>query len=380
MNRQSISLIFLFFIEKNQDKRDLDKTFPQNVVTLHGIKINVFMVKKKSYVICAAIALLLLGICGFIYLMPVSTLTETVAVNIDNDDTPDSVWVKIDSAAHPRQLVGLKSIATLAGYTKQVHTGHYEITKGINSLFLIRKLKNGRQDPLLLTIPEVRTKEQLAEKLGNRLMMSADSLLYYLNDSATCAQYQTDTANIIGLFIPNSYEVYWNITPKQLISRMEREWNVFWDDKRMQKAHKIGLTPPEVITLASIVDEETANNAEKPTIAGMYLNRLNSGMPLQADPTIKFALRRFELRRIYHEMLKTPSKYNTYINQGLPPGPIRIPSVKGIESVLNAQKHDYMYMCAKEDFSGFHNFAKTFAEHIDNAKRYSMALNKRGVQ
>ena len=245
---------------------------------------------------------------------------------------------------------------------------------------MIRKLKNGRQDPLLLTIPEVRTKEQLAEKLGNRLMMSADSLLYYLNDSATCAQYQTDTANIIGLFIPNSYEVYWNITPKQLISRMEREWNVFWDDKRMQKAHKIGLTPPEVITLASIVDEETANNAEKPTIAGMYLNRLNSGMPLQADPTIKFALRRFELRRIYHEMLKTPSKYNTYINQGLPPGPIRIPSVKGIESVLNAQKHDYMYMCAKEDFSGFHNFAKTFAEHIDNAKRYSTSLNKRGVQ
>ena len=132
--------------------------------------------------------------------------------------------------------------------------------------------------------------------------------------------------------------------------------------------------------MASIVDEETANNAEKPTIAGMYLNRLNSGMPLQADPTIKFALRRFELRRIYHEMLKTPSKYNTYIYQGLPPGPIRIPSVKGIESVLNAQKHDYMYMCAKEDFSGFHNFAKTFAEHIDNAKRYSMALNKRGVQ
>jgi UPF0755 protein len=145
-------------------------------------------------------------------------------------------------------------------------------------------------------------------------------------------------------------------------------------------ARAAGLTPVEVATLASIIDEETANNAEKPMIAGMYLNRLRKGMPLQADPTVKFALQRFELRRIYHDMLFFDSPYNTYRNTGLPPGPIKIASIKGMEAVLNYVEHDFLYMCAKEDFSGTHNFAVTYGEHLRNAARYSKALNDRGIK
>lgn len=380
MKEQSISESFLDFIKKNRTIKETVHTISEKCRTFALNNNCIFMNRKKVFIILCLISLLLVGLVYYIFLAPISTSSETVSVNIDNNDTSDSVWTKIDSTAHPRQLIGLKSLSALLGYSKHIHSGHYEILTSTNSVSLMRKLKNGRQDPLLLTIPEARTKEQLAEKLSHRLMMSADSLLAVMNDSVRCAWLGTDTANVIGMFLANSYEVYWNLTPAQLMERMKREWDTWWTIERKQSAANIGLTPAEVITLASIVDEETSNNNEKPTIAGMYLNRLHSGIPLQADPTVKFALRRFELRRIYHEMLKTPSPYNTYMTKGLPPGPIRIPSAKGIESVLHAEKHDYMYMCAKEDFSGKHNFAKTFTEHLDNAKRYSMALNKRGIQ
>ena len=154
----------------------------------------------------------------------------------------------------------------------------------------------------------------------------------------------------------------------------------FWNTERQEQARQIALTPNEVMTLASIVDEETANNGEKPMIAGMYLNRLKTNMPLQADPTVKFALKQFELKRIYNKLTRFQSPYNTYINEGLPPGPIKIASIKGIDAVLNAVNHDYLYMCAKEDFSGTHNFAKTYAEHLKNAARYSKALNENGIK
>ncbi|MBQ9222710.1 MAG: endolytic transglycosylase MltG, partial [Prevotella sp.] len=154
----------------------------------------------------------------------------------------------------------------------------------------------------------------------------------------------------------------------------------FWNEERIQKAAQLKLTPTEVVTLASIIDEETANDAEKPMIAGMYYNRLQQEMPLQADPTIKYAIGDFSLKRIYHNMLTINSPYNTYKNTGLPPGPIRVPSIAGIDAVLNMVHHDYLYMCAKEDFSGTHRFAKTYQEHLQNAERYSKALNERGIQ
>ena len=170
-------------------------------------------------------------------------------------------------------------------------------------------------------------------------------------------------------------------------SYMKKEYTKFWNKERTNKANSLKLTQTEVMTLASIIDEETANNGEKPMIAGMYYNRLKlrnaeypSGMPLQADPTIKFAWKKFELRRIYNNLLNIDSPYNTYRNAGLPPGPIRIPSIAGIDAVLNLVKHNYLYMCAKEDFSGTHNFARTYDEHLKNAKSYSKALNERGIK
>jgi UPF0755 protein len=161
---------------------------------------------------------------------------------------------------------------------------------------------------------------------------------------------------------------------------MKKEHDKFWDKSRQAKATALGLNPNEVCTLASIIDEETSNNPEKPMIARMYLNRLKKGMPLQADPTVKFALKDFALKRIYHNMLNTDSPYNTYKNTGLPPGPIKVASVAGIDAVLNAPSHNYLYMCAKEDFSGTHNFASSYSEHLRNAAKYSKALNERGIK
>lgn len=182
------------------------------------------------------------------------------------------------------------------------------------------------------------------------------------------------------MFIPNTYDIYWNITTDAFLDRMQKESKTFWNEERTAKADKLKLTPEQVITMASIIDEETSNDGEKPMIAGMYFNRLKADMPLQADPTVKFAIGDFSLKRIYNNMLFINSPYNTYKNTGLPPGPIRIPTIAGIDAVLNMVHHDYFYMCAKEDFSGKHNFAKTYSEHLSNAAKYSAALNNRGIK
>ena len=248
-------------------------------------------------------------------------------------------------------------------------------------------MKNGLQEPVNLTLPSVRTLNKLSAELSKKLMIDSTSILQALTDEATCEKYGYDTTTIACMFIPNTYDIYWNSSVEKLLDRMKKESEKFWNEDRTQKAKALQLTPVEVITMASIVDEETANNAEKPMIAGMYYNRFKlrnaeypEGMPLQADPTIKFAWKRFDLKRIYNNLLHIKSPYNTYVNPGLPPGPIRIPSVAGIDAVLNLVKHDYLYMCAKEDFSGTHNFARTYQEHLQNAAKYSKALNERGIK
>jgi UPF0755 protein len=182
-----------------------------------------------------------------------------------------------------------------------------------------------------------------------------------------------------SLFLPNTYEVYWDIKPERLMIRFMEERRKFWNEDRMAKAKKLDMTPEEIATLASIVDEETNDETEKPIVAGLYINRLKRGIPLQADPTVKFALGDPSRRRILNKDLEVESPYNTYKNTGLPPGPIRVATPQAIESVLNHKKHDYIYMCAKEDFSGTHNFAKTLSEHNANARRYQQALNKRNI-
>lgn len=338
-------------------------------------------IKKKQYVIPIIICLLALAGMMVYYLTgSLSKSGQSEYIYIDDNDDIDSVAAKLAPIANEQALLSFKLVSRHAGYSKHIRTGRYAIEPGEGIFRVLRKLKNGHQEPVRLTIPESRTTDRLAGALARKLMMDSLSLSILLKDSTFCAKQGFDTASIVCMFVPDTYEVYWNTSIENLMSRLKKEHDKFWDSSRQAKATAIGLTPNEVCTLASIVDEETSNNPEKPMIARMYLNRLAKGMALQADPTVKFALKDFAIRRIYHNMLNTDSPYNTYRYAGLPPGPIKVASVAGIDAVLNAPNHSYLYMCAKEDFSGTHNFASTYSEHLRNAAKYTKALNERGIK
>jgi len=324
--------------------------------------------------------LLILGLLTYYAFSSVSNVATTQYIYIDEDDTQDSVIAKIQPFAN---LIGMTTLNTLirhSGYSENIRTGRYAIEPGDGPITIFRKLKSGRQTSLNLTIPESRTMDRLAAILSNKLMLDSATIAEALTSQEVCEKLGYDTCTIAAMFVPNTYDVYWNMSIDELLQRMQKEHDRFWKGDREAKAAEMQMTPTEVCTLASIIDEETSNNAEKPMIAGMYMNRLKEGMPLQADPTIKFALKQFELKRIYNKLLNTESPYNTYRNEGLPPGPIKIASIKGIDAVLDYTSHDYLYMCAKEDFSGTHNFARTYQEHLKNADKYTKALNERGIQ
>ena len=344
--------------------------------------------KRKGYLgILFVVLVFITGIVYYYFLSSFSRLNTSHYVYIDKDDNIDSVNHKLEAIASPHTLHSFKLLTKCTSYSTRIREGRYEITPNMMTITVFRKLKNGLQTSVNLTIPSVRTLDKLTEELSKHLMVDKTSLLNSLQDETLLAKYRYDSTTVIGLFIPNTYDIYWTISPEGLIKRMNKESEAFWNKDRLNKAKQLNLTQNQVLTLASIVDEETANNAEKPMIAGMYYKRLTihtaeypKGMPLQADPTIKFAWKRFELKRIYNNLLQINSPYNTYKNVGLPPGPIRIPSVAGIDAVLNMVHHDYIYMCAKEDFSGTHNFASTYEEHLKNAAKYTAALNKRGIK
>lgn len=244
---------------------------------------------------------------------------------------------------------------------------------------VIRMLRAGNQTPVKLTFNNVRTKEDLAGRISQQLMMDSTLLVNALNDPEKIKELGFDTYTLSALFIPNTYEIYWDTSIDNFLKRMRKEYDRFWNDERRSKAEKIGLSPIQVATLASIVEEEATYIDEYPIVAGLYLNRLKRGMRLEADPTVKFAVGDFTLRRILFRHLEVESPYNTYKNGGLPPGPIRIPSIQAIEGTLSPQQHNYLFMCAKDDLSGRHNFATTHAEHARNAARYQRALNERGI-
>ena len=323
---------------------------------------------------------LIVALTVFYMLTPVSKADQTQYVYIDEDDTRDSVLAKVGAFSHTAGMTGLCTLMRHSSYDKHVRTGRYAIEPGEGAFTVFRHLKNGRQSSMMLTSPEVRTMDRLAAYLGQKLMVDSATVADALYSQETCQELGYDTCTIAAMFVPNSYDIFWNVPLDKFLKRMQREHDRFWEGDREEKAKRMQLTPNEVCTLASIIDEETANTQEKPMIAGMYLNRLHQPMPLQADPTIKFALKQFELKRIYNKLLDVNSPYNTYRNEGLPPGPIKIASIKGIDAVLNYVHHDYLYMCAKEDFSGTHNFARTYQEHLKNAARYTKALNERNIK
>lgn len=336
--------------------------------------------QKKFLFMAGGVVAVIAALFYYYFFSAMSTKILPQYVYVDSDDNVDSVCNKLQEFSSGHAMTGFRTLVRHSSYAEHIRTGRYEITPSNGAFTVFRRLKNGMQAPVSLTIPSVRTIDKLADAIGEKLMLSSTELANALGNDTICKKYGYTKETIICMFIPNTYDVYWNIPLEKFLDKMNAESKKFWNFERQNKAKAMRLTPNEVMTLASIVDEETANDAEKPMIAGMYYNRLKQDMPLQADPTVKFALQKFELRRIYHNMLNTDSPYNTYRNTGLPPGPIRIPSVRGIDAVLDYVHHDYLYMCAKEDFSGTHNFAKTYAEHLKNAAKYSKALNERGIE
>jgi len=256
--------------------------------------------------------------------------------------------------------------------------GAYVIDTGTTAKEIARRLVRGAQTPVTLTFNNVRTLDQLAERVGNRLELSADEFLAACDSVLPAAGFRTP--EYPAAFLPDTYEFYWTSTPQSVVERLLGYRNKFWTEERRGQAAAIGLSPVKVATLASIVEEETNSLAERPTVARLYLNRLNRDMLLQADPTVKWAVGDFSLRRITAKHLGVDSPYNTYKYKGLPPGPIRMPERATLEAVLSAPRHDYIYMCAKEDFSGTHNFASDFATHQRNASRYQSALNHRNIK
>ena len=264
-------------------------------------------------------------------------------------------------------------------YKNHVHPGRYLLKDNMSNNELINLLRSGEQVPVNIIYSRTRTKEQLASKISKQIEADSLSIVKLLNDENFVSNNDFNLNTIISMFIPNTYEFYWNTSAEQFFKRMNKEYKIFWNKKRRNKADKIGLTQIQVSILASIVEEETKKNDEKPIVAGVYMNRLKKGMRLQADPSIIFAIGDFSIRRVLKKHLSYDSPYNTYKYSGLPPGPISLPSISSIDGVLNFEKHDYLFFCAKGDFSGYHYFAKTLAQHNLNARKYQNTLNKRRI-
>jgi UPF0755 protein len=261
-----------------------------------------------------------------------------------------------------------------------IYPGRYIVTSKLNNNELINLFRSGEQVPLQLVLNNIRTNEELASHLAVQLEIDSAEVSGYLTDSTMTKKFGFDPQTIISMFIPNTYEIYWNVTGQDLIARMYTEYNSFWSPERLKKAEALGLTPVEISTLASIVEKETTKNDEKAAIAGVYLNRLKYGWRLQADPTVIFAWKDFSIRRVLNIHKQINSPYNTYKYYGLPPGPICMPSISSIDAVLSREEHAYMYFCAKDDFSGYHVFATTNAEHNRNAERYRRALDRLNIR
>ncbi|MBR5728554.1 MAG: endolytic transglycosylase MltG [Muribaculaceae bacterium] len=288
----------------------------------------------------------------------------------------DSIASNIDTKFAER--VG--KLLSMTGADLSKRQGAFKVNKGDSPFKVMRLLRSGAESGIRFTFNNVRTREEFAERWGSKFMMGKDEMLKVLNDPIALVGVGRTPENVTAMLLPDSYEFYWDITPTEFLVKMKGYYDKFWNEERLGKARKLGLTPDEVAIVASIVEEETSMSDERPKVARLYLNRLAAKMPLQADPTVKYAIGDFSIKRITNAMTRTVSPYNTYVNPGLPPGPIRIPEKKSLDAVLDAPSHNYLYMCAAEDFSGYHNFALDYGTHMANARRYQDALNKRGIK
>ena len=343
------------------------------------------MFRKRGLIIALSCCVLLTFIASGmflyyyqVYLSPnVFTYEESKTyINISNEiSTTDELIDMLSKKVEVKNVHTLRKVIKKSGYST-IRSGHYKIRDGMSNKELVRMLQLGLQTPVRVIFNNIRTKEELASSLSKQLMPDSLSIIELLNDSAYLTTFGLDIQNILAAFIPNTYDFYWNVDEKQMFERFHKEYLKFWTKERLDKAAAIPLTPMEVSILASIVEEETNKSFEYPIVAGLYINRLKKRMLLQADPTVKYAIGDFGIRRVLKVHLEIDSPYNTYKYRGLPPGPIRTSSIRTIDAVLNYQKHNYLYMAAKETLNGEHNFATTLSEHNKNARKYREALNK----
>jgi len=340
------------------------------------------MKKKLIYFLCVSGLLVLITVL-MVYRTLFGISVKVAEINqviyIPSGATYEQVLDTLKSNLIIKNQKILEWLSVRKHYPVLVKPGRYIIEKDLSYNGLINLLRSGRQKPVRVTFQNIRTLSQLAGKFGKQIETDSSQIMNFFSDESNFISDGFRKENIITVFIPNTYELFWNTDAPGLYKRMLREYNLFWNDQRLAKAAEKGIDQKEVAILASIIDDEVAKADEKPRIAGVYLNRLKRGILLQACPTIKFALNDFTITRVLYKHLQTDSPYNTYKHRGFPPGPIGAPSIEGIDAVLNAEKHDYLYFAARSDFSGFHNFSRTLSEHNHYAALYQKELNKRKI-
>jgi len=342
--------------------------------------------RKRIRGIILLVFVLLLGIA---ILAGYRIFNKIMKPNVSTPDKKDfSLYIPTDAdfdrvkdSLYLHQLIDNPSsfewVANKKDYPTHIRPGHYLVKDGMSNLQIVNMLRGGLQTPVKVTFNNTRDIDQLAGKIGAQIEADSLEIVQYLTHSDSIRAWGFNAQTLSALFLPNTYEFYWNTNAEKFVNKMKHEYDKYWNEERLEKAKQLKLTPIQVSILASIVDKETNKTDEMARIAGVYLNRLNSGWLLQADPTLVFAARDFELKRILNVHKEIESPYNTYKYTGLPPGPICIPSLASINAVLNAEKHNYYYFCAKDDFSGYHVFAKTLSEHNRNAQAYHRALGVR---
>jgi UPF0755 protein len=344
-----------------------------------------FLSRKLKFLI---LAIIIVAIAAGLYLRKwlwmdnVKTETGDTELLIPTGSNYENVLSIMKGKDLLKSYSSFELVAKVLKYKESgIRSGRYIIGPNMSSFALVRMLRGGFQTPVNITFNNVRTVQQLAGKLGKKIEPDSQELLDFLMDPAYLGEMGFNEQNVLTMFIPNTYEFFWNTSPKKLFTRMKSEHDKFWQSpERQAKLKSLGLDHIEVYTLASIVEKETLVNSEKSTISSVYLNRLRAGQRLQADPTVVFATGDFSLNRIYEKHTQIRSPYNTYRNTGLPPGPICMPDVSTIDAVLNTKDTDYMFFCAVGDGSGRHSFAETFRQHVENANKYRELLNRQDIK
>jgi len=333
--------------------------------------------KKKIFLSILAIFILAAAFIAYKVFGPTINAKEkgTEYLFIKTGSSMDDVRKELIDKEFVSSTVWFDQLSKILKY-KNVKPGRYKMANGMSLFELIRMLRNGRQTPVNFVITKLRTKEDLARRAGNQFECDSLQLIQFFNNNDSLNQFEVDSNTVMALALPLTYTINWNTSPKKITQHLYNAWKDFWTEERKQKADTLGLTTLQVSTLASIIDEETNKASDRPNIASVYLNRISKKMPLQADPTIRFALNDFTIKRVLSGHLQVQSPYNTYLNTGLPPGPICTPQAETIDAVLNAPKTDYLYFVANSSFDGTHIFTSNYDDHMKYAKEYQSALTK----